>query len=160
MLARARLLFFLSPFFHPLLTFKTTWLVRSVHMKLVLCLSGSLNPYFVRLEARFEIEWGSDLVDTESDWSLHGMPHPRLRTKSGCFKCKIRRKKCDERRPKCSACLKWNFICIWPNSYCQAKATAVSPIYSEKSEASNTDNNDASRRGGSREDGKKNTKLW
>ncbi|KUJ14201.1 uncharacterized protein LY89DRAFT_784191 [Mollisia scopiformis] len=43
-------------------------------------------------------------------------PPPRLRTKTGCFKCRERRKKCDESRPICSACSRNGFACIWPST--------------------------------------------
>lgn len=31
----------------------------------------------------------------------------RLTSKTGCSRCKLRRKKCDEKRPTCSACARW-----------------------------------------------------
>ncbi|SGZ50048.1 CIC11C00000004528 [Sungouiella intermedia] len=36
------------------------------------------------------------------------------RSKSGCFTCRARRKKCDEKRPSCSGCIRNNFACDWP----------------------------------------------
>ncbi|KAH7393466.1 fungal-specific transcription factor domain-containing protein [Cadophora sp. MPI-SDFR-AT-0126] len=33
------------------------------------------------------------------------------RTSTGCLQCRQRKKKCDERRPKCSLCLKYGSIC-------------------------------------------------
>ncbi|RDL38170.1 uncharacterized protein BP5553_05603 [Venustampulla echinocandica] len=41
-------------------------------------------------------------------------PPPRLRTKTGCFQCRKRRKKCDERKPFCTDCSKHGFRCVWP----------------------------------------------
>lgn len=41
-------------------------------------------------------------------------PPPRLRTKTGCFQCRKRRKKCDERKPYCTDCSKHNLKCVWP----------------------------------------------
>ncbi|KAG4438821.1 hypothetical protein IFR05_005712 [Cadophora sp. M221] len=41
-------------------------------------------------------------------------PPPRLRTKTGCFKCRLRRKKCDEVRPCCEGCSRQNFDCVYP----------------------------------------------
>lgn len=37
-----------------------------------------------------------------------------LRTKSGCFTCRARRKKCDERRPVCLGCERNTLACDWP----------------------------------------------
>ncbi|KAK4500846.1 hypothetical protein PRZ48_009038 [Zasmidium cellare] len=36
------------------------------------------------------------------------------RTKTGCFTCRKRRKKCDETRPKCGACSRNDLRCSWP----------------------------------------------
>jgi len=41
-------------------------------------------------------------------------PPPRLRTKTGCFKCRLRRKKCDEIRPRCAGCRRQDFACLYP----------------------------------------------
>ncbi|KNG84712.1 hypothetical protein ANOM_006766 [Aspergillus nomiae NRRL 13137] len=38
----------------------------------------------------------------------------RLRTKSGCGECRRRRKKCDEKRPRCGGCTRNDFECRWP----------------------------------------------
>ncbi|PVH74267.1 hypothetical protein DL98DRAFT_537621 [Cadophora sp. DSE1049] len=38
----------------------------------------------------------------------------KLRTSTGCFMCRRRRKKCDEVKMRCGACMKHNFSCIWP----------------------------------------------
>jgi transcriptional activator protein UGA3 len=35
------------------------------------------------------------------------------RSKRGCLTCKIRKKKCDETRPKCHDCVRLNKDCIW-----------------------------------------------
>lgn len=41
---------------------------------------------------------------------------PKARTRSGCFTCRMRKKKCDEIGPTCSGCSR-NFLkCIWPES--------------------------------------------
>ncbi|OAL28862.1 hypothetical protein AYO20_09342 [Fonsecaea nubica] len=37
-----------------------------------------------------------------------------LRTKTGCLTCRMRRKKCNEVRPKCEKCIKSNRVCTWP----------------------------------------------
>jgi len=41
----------------------------------------------------------------------------KTRAKTGCLCCRLRRKKCDERRPSCTACDRNKIICSWgPNS--------------------------------------------
>lgn len=41
---------------------------------------------------------------------------PRYYSKTGCVRCKLRRKKCDETKPACSACVKWNWVCSYDTS--------------------------------------------
>lgn len=55
-------------------------------------------------------------------------PPPRLRTKTGCFKCRLRRKKCDEIRPRCGGCCRQNFDCVYPTN-----PRAKSPTHSSNS---------------------------
>ncbi|KAH8705770.1 fungal-specific transcription factor domain-containing protein [Talaromyces proteolyticus] len=43
-------------------------------------------------------------------------PPPRLRTKTGCLTCRQRRKKCDEVKPRCSACQHNWLECAWPSA--------------------------------------------
>ncbi|SCU99292.1 LAFA_0G23134g1_1 [Lachancea sp. 'fantastica'] len=38
----------------------------------------------------------------------------RSRSRAGCYTCRLRRKKCDESKPKCGPCSKHMFKCIWP----------------------------------------------
>lgn len=114
----------------------------------------------VQFKTRFETRWCPDLIDAKSALWLHGMFRPRLKTRLGCAKCRARHKKCDERRPVCSACQKWDFPCIWPNSSCQTKPTAVFPIDSEKSEAFVTDDRDGMFWEGYQEDGSNDTRIW
>ncbi|KEF54492.1 uncharacterized protein A1O9_09659 [Exophiala aquamarina CBS 119918] len=38
-----------------------------------------------------------------------------LRTKTGCFTCRARRKKCTEEKPRCQKCTKSKRPCQWPN---------------------------------------------
>lgn len=38
-----------------------------------------------------------------------------MKSFSGCMSCKKKRKKCDEKKPKCSRCVKGNEECSWPN---------------------------------------------
>lgn len=41
---------------------------------------------------------------------------PKTRTKSGCFTCRKRKKKCDEHGPVCQGCAR-NFLkCVWPSN--------------------------------------------
>ncbi|KZF23777.1 hypothetical protein L228DRAFT_246622 [Xylona heveae TC161] len=65
------------------------------------------------------------------------MPNPpqlkprRLRTRTGCLTCRQRRKKCDERKPKCVACTRNRVSCTWEfapedSNYEQARAVALS----------------------------------
>jgi Fungal specific transcription factor domain/Fungal Zn(2)-Cys(6) binuclear cluster domain len=39
----------------------------------------------------------------------------RTRVKSGCLCCRLRKKKCDEKRPICSGCDRNKLICSWPS---------------------------------------------
>ncbi|CAK97023.1 uncharacterized protein An11g08910 [Aspergillus niger] len=39
----------------------------------------------------------------------------RLRTRSGCGECRRRRKKCDEKRPRCGGCTRNDSECQWPS---------------------------------------------
>lgn len=58
----------------------------------------------------------------------------RTRTRTGCLSCRRRRKKCDQRKPRCFACERNKIACSWPH-LCQqthnpnddlAEAAAVS----------------------------------
>ncbi|KAI1055440.1 hypothetical protein LB506_011442 [Fusarium annulatum] len=40
----------------------------------------------------------------------------KLRTKTGCFTCRQRRKKCDEKTPICDLCRSSGRKCIWPSA--------------------------------------------
>ncbi|KAF5552696.1 transcriptional regulatory [Fusarium mexicanum] len=40
----------------------------------------------------------------------------KLRTKTGCFTCRQRRKKCDEKSPICDLCRSSGRKCIWPSA--------------------------------------------
>lgn len=42
------------------------------------------------------------------------MLRQRLRSKTGCLRCRARRIKCDELKPVCRACRRWHFVCTWP----------------------------------------------
>lgn len=57
-------------------------------------------------------------------------PPPRLRTKTGCFKCRERRKKCCERRPICRACERLQIDCVYPES---SDPSSISPSASDGS---------------------------
>ncbi|PCD28580.1 hypothetical protein AU210_011139 [Fusarium oxysporum f. sp. radicis-cucumerinum] len=40
----------------------------------------------------------------------------RLRTQTGCLKCRKRRKKCDEVKPQCKGCIRNGLECTWPTA--------------------------------------------
>lgn len=42
------------------------------------------------------------------------MTKNRLRSKGGCKSCRSNKKKCDEKKPVCSTCLRKKITCIWP----------------------------------------------
>lgn len=56
----------------------------------------------------------SSLDNTSKLAKRRPRPPPRLRTKTGCFKCRERRKKCDEVKPVCSACHHLKLDCVYP----------------------------------------------
>jgi hypothetical protein len=67
------------------------------------------------------LNWPSQLTWSASIPSLSSSrvkcasrPAPKLRTRAGCFMCRKRRKKCDERKPRCSGCASQDFDCGWP----------------------------------------------
>lgn len=41
------------------------------------------------------------------------LPERPSRSKTGCQQCRRRRRKCDEQRPSCNACVKRNLSCNW-----------------------------------------------
>lgn len=41
------------------------------------------------------------------------MYRARLKTRTGCLSCRRRRKKCDDRRPRCTQCLRLRLHCEW-----------------------------------------------
>ncbi|KAH3671167.1 hypothetical protein OGAPHI_000878 [Ogataea philodendri] len=45
------------------------------------------------------------------------MAKAKLRVKTGCLACKLKKKKCDERQPVCSRCSKSARQCIWPELF-------------------------------------------
>ncbi|KAF4963126.1 hypothetical protein FSARC_8839 [Fusarium sarcochroum] len=49
---------------------------------------------------------------------------PTLRVKTGCFTCRNRKKKCDESRPICAACLRIKLPCKWPTTLDQSPPSA------------------------------------
>lgn len=40
-----------------------------------------------------------------------------IRSSTGCYICRLRHIKCDEKKPKCSKCLKGNLDCEFPGTY-------------------------------------------
>ncbi|KAF4345914.1 C6 transcription factor [Fusarium beomiforme] len=41
-------------------------------------------------------------------------PMPIIRSRTGCFTCRKRKKKCDESKPICSGCKRNKLDCVWP----------------------------------------------
>lgn len=41
-------------------------------------------------------------------------PPKRIRSKTGCLTCRRRKKKCDETKPQCKACVRLKLECEWP----------------------------------------------
>lgn len=48
------------------------------------------------------------------------MSRQNLRTRKGCNRCKIRRKKCDEVQPVCGPCSRLQLACSWPDGSAEA----------------------------------------
>ena len=46
------------------------------------------------------------------------------RSRSGCLSCRRRKKKCDEEKPICTACLRNNLACVWPGPSTQGEAAS------------------------------------
>lgn len=44
---------------------------------------------------------------------------PIVRVRTGCLRCRARKKKCDERKPTCRACERNEFQCEWPTNVTQ-----------------------------------------
>lgn len=53
---------------------------------------------------------------------------PRLRSKSGCVTCRSRRKKCDETRPTCQACVRNRLSCSWNGPVHASSQTEVTVV--------------------------------
>ncbi|CUS25184.1 LAQU0S31e00232g1_1 [Lachancea quebecensis] len=51
--------------------------------------------------------------------------HTERRSKSGCFTCRHRRKKCDEARPRCGGCTRNMLDCSWPSSFINEYSPAL-----------------------------------
>ncbi|KAK1574608.1 uncharacterized protein LY79DRAFT_523604 [Colletotrichum navitas] len=53
----------------------------------------------------------------------------RQRTRTGCLKCRIRRRKCDERKPRCQRCIDGDFECQYGSrlTFLDKNALTVSP---------------------------------
>lgn len=49
----------------------------------------------------------------------------RARSRLGCTSCRRRKKKCDEVKPICTACLRNNLGCVWPVSSSQTTVVKV-----------------------------------
>ncbi|SCU81369.1 LAME_0B06744g1_1 [Lachancea meyersii CBS 8951] len=59
---------------------------------------------YVELECHSEAKCGSESKDKPK----------HNRSRAGCYTCRLRRKKCDEAKPKCGPCSKHMLKCIWP----------------------------------------------
>lgn len=59
------------------------------------------------------------------------MIRPRLRSKTGCLKCRARRKKCGEEKPVCVNCDRWNFGCFYPQSNGEHRQKSIRVIDAE-----------------------------
>lgn len=61
----------------------------------------------------------------------------KSRTKTGCFTCRKRKKKCDEKGPVCSACARNMFQCCWPQNPTDAlpKDFEITPLSANLSES-------------------------
>ncbi|KAM3165236.1 Zn(2)-C6 fungal-type domain-containing protein [Lachancea thermotolerans] len=60
--------------------------------------------------------------------------HTEKRSKSGCFTCRHRRKKCDEVRPRCGGCTRNMLDCSWPSFF----INEYSPILGNKEKDPNS----------------------
>ncbi|KIW89463.1 uncharacterized protein Z519_09619 [Cladophialophora bantiana CBS 173.52] len=63
-------------------------------------------------------------------------PPPRLRTKTGCYTCRARRKKCDEAHPICGACRRLEIQCIYRELTSPTTASRTPPIPSPRARSS------------------------
>ncbi|EXJ73733.1 uncharacterized protein A1O5_03495 [Cladophialophora psammophila CBS 110553] len=63
-------------------------------------------------------------------------PPPRLRTKTGCYTCRARRKKCDEARPICGACRRLEIQCTYGEFTSPTTASRTPPIPSPSARSS------------------------
>lgn len=61
------------------------------------------------------------------------MYRARLKTRSGCLICRKRRKKCDDRKPRCTECLRLRLTCEWETD----TGSASAPDQESSSEAIN-----------------------
>lgn len=52
-----------------------------------------------------------------------------IRTRSGCWCCRRRRKKCDEQKPACAACLRLGLQCMWNNPTATRSTGIISPFW-------------------------------
>lgn len=78
--------------------------------------------------------------------TLHKFVGATYRSNKGCLCCRKRRRKCDETRPECIACVKRNVRCIWrevgakspvENPSKRTESTAATSIFSDGQELEN-----------------------
>ncbi|KAK6456967.1 putative zinc cluster transcription factor [Scheffersomyces xylosifermentans] len=60
---------------------------------------------------------GSSSSDSDENRSSTEEPKKRNRVRTGCFCCRKRKKKCDETRPSCNACVRNRVKCIYPTRH-------------------------------------------
>lgn len=73
-----------------------------------------------------------------SDSSSHSKFRPRrwhTKSRNGCFSCKKRRVKCDEKKPSCSQCFEKGLKCQFPPPKISSRASKVATVDTEDSEA-------------------------
>lgn len=54
-------------------------------------------------------------------------PEKLRRAKTGCITCRRRRKKCDETKPRCTACSRNRLLCAWPDDHAHDRNASFEP---------------------------------
>ncbi|TQV93614.1 C6 transcription factor [Cordyceps javanica] len=63
---------------------------------------------------------------------------PIIRSRTGCFTCRRRKKKCNEEKPLCSGCRRNHLECTWPTETNNTLQTRPKPLPTSKSSTSPT----------------------
>ncbi|ORY72079.1 uncharacterized protein BCR38DRAFT_405087 [Pseudomassariella vexata] len=73
------------------------------------------------------LESSTRLTLTNRAKSQHSMAPPAKRVRTGCLKCRVRRRKCDESKPRCQRCIAGGFECQYGTrlSFLQKNAFTV-----------------------------------